>query len=277
MEKIEITVIGAGVIGLSIANELSHTCQNIFVIEKHSSFGQEISSRNSEVIHGGIYYPERSLKCKTCIEGRNLIYEFCAKHKIRHRKIGKLIVAIDKSESGDLEKLFRQGALNGVNNLRLLSRNEIKSIEPHINAHAAIYSPATGIIDSHGFMKELVFQFNGRNGQIAYETEVIGIDKVKDGFEVTVTNKGEGTFKFFTHIVINAAGLNADKLSLICGIGSDEYRLKYAKGTYFRVGGGKNRFINRLIYPLPQESLAGLGIHATLDLAGNLRLGPDTE
>jgi len=277
MEKTDITIVGAGVIGLAIAAELSKAYQNIFVVERNTAFGQETSSRNSEVIHAGIYYPHNSLKTKTCIEGKNLLYEFCLKNNIPHRKIGKLIVAIDKNEVQDLEKLIQRGLENGVEDLKFLSREEIKDLEPNIKTQAAIYSPSTGILDSHGLMKELVFHLEVRGGQIAYNTELIGIDKVKEGFEITVEDKREGSFKFYSRIFINCAGLNSDKVAQMVGIDRKDYQLKYCKGDYFRVHSNKAKFIHRLIYPVPKEDRTGLGIHATLDLAGGMRLGPDDE
>ncbi|MEW6008249.1 MAG: NAD(P)/FAD-dependent oxidoreductase [Candidatus Omnitrophota bacterium] len=277
MEKIEISIVGAGVIGLAIGLELSKSNSNIFLIEKNFSFGQEISSRNSEVIHAGIYYPKDSLKTKTCIEGRDLLYEFCAKNNINHKKIGKLIVAINNNEISDLENLFKHASENEVAGLKFLSKSEVKKIEPNIEAQAAIYSASTGILDSHNLMKNIALQFESEGGTIAYNTEVIGVEKVKNGFEVAVSDKREGAFKFFSHILINAAGLNSDKISSMAGFAKDEYRLKYCKGDYFRVNKDKARFINRLVYPVPKKDRAGLGIHATLDLAGGLRLGPDDE
>ncbi len=277
MEKVDIAIIGAGVIGLSVAQELSKAFKEIIAIEKNTSFGQETSSRNSEVIHAGIYYPADSLKTKTCIEGRQLLYEFCSQNNIPHKKTGKLIVAIDKNEVGDLEDLLKKGLENGVKDLKFLSKNEIKTLQPHIEAEAAIHSPSTGILDTHSFMKNLVFQFENCGGQIAYNTELVGLDKIKDGFEVSVEDKREGVFKLSSRILINCAGLNSDKVAGMLGLIKDEYKLKMCKGDYFRVHNNKAKFINRLIYPLPKEDRRGLGIHATLDLAGGLRLGPDDE
>ena len=264
-------------VGLAIAAELSLAYKDIVVVEKNYSFGQETSSRNSEVIHAGIYYPKDSLKAKTCIEGKSLLYEFCAQNDISFKKIGKLIVAIDKSEIKDLQTLFNKGLNNGVDDLKLLSREEIKNIEPHIRAEAAIHSPSTGILDSHNLMKTLSFQFTSRGGSIAYNTELMGIDKTKAGFELAVEDKREGLFKFATRTLINNAGLNSDKVAAISGLKKEEYRLKYCKGDYFRVADSRSKFIHRLIYPVPKETRAGLGIHATLDLVGSMRLGPDDE
>lgn len=277
MEKANITIVGAGVIGLGIAYELSKVYKDIFVIEKNSSFGQETSSRNSEVIHAGLYYPKDSLKAKTCIEGRHLLYEFCLKNKIAHKKIGKLIVALDHNEVKDIENLYKRGLENGVEDLKLLSKAEVKDYEPYVEAQAAIYSASTGILDSHGLMKNLALQFKNKDGQIVYNTEFVGIDKTSGGFIITVNDKREGNFRFFTRIFINCAGLNSDKVAKAIGINKKDYKLKYCKGDYFRVHNHKARFISRLIYPVPKVDRAGLGIHATLDLGGGLRLGPDDE
>lgn len=277
MEKVNITIIGAGVIGLAIARELSKHYQDIFVIERNSTFGQETSSRNSEVIHAGIYYPGDSLKAKTCIEGKFLLYAFCLEHGVAHKKIGKVIVAIDKSEVKDLESLLNNGLDNGVRDLIFLSKVQLKKFEPHVEAEAAIYSPSTGILDTHGLMKAFESQFKNNSGVIAYNTELIGIEKKRDGLEIAVEDKAEGVFKFLSRIVINAAGLYSDKIAGMVGLAKDEFKLKYCKGDYFRVHNNKGKYIKRLVYPVPKKERAGLGIHATLDLTGSLRLGPDDE
>ena len=277
MERTDIAIIGAGVLGLAVAWELSKHYKDIIVLEKEGSFGRGISSRNSEVIHAGIYYPKDSLKTKTCIEGRHLLYEFLGLNKTPHKKIGKLIVAIDKDETEDLENLFRRGLENGVEDLRLLSRGQIKTLEPNVQAQAGIYSASTGILDSHALMKNLAWQFKGKAGSIAYNTGLLGIDRVAGGYKLTVEDKREGVFEFATRILINSAGLSCDKVAAMVGLTDDEYKLKYCKGDYFRVRQDKIRLISRLVYPVPREAAAGLGIHATLDLAGSLRLGPDDE
>ncbi|MCX5706126.1 MAG: NAD(P)/FAD-dependent oxidoreductase [Candidatus Omnitrophica bacterium] len=277
MEKVNITITGAGVVGLSIAAELSKFEKNIFVLEKYDSFGQETSSRNSEVIHAGINYPKDSLKTKACIEGKHLLYEFCTKHKIAHKRIGKLVVAVNAGETKDLEDLFKHGLDAGVQDLEFISRDKISGFEPNIKADAAMLSPSTGILDTHSFMKTLVSQFEKNSGSIAYNTELTGIDKTKEGFMLSVKDKqGEG-FKFLSRIFINCAGLNSDRVSAMAELEKEEYKLKYCKGDYFRVAPAKAKLINRLIYPVPKKEGAGLGIHATLDMAGSLRLGPDDE
>lgn len=275
MEKANITIVGAGVVGLAVAAELAGEYRDVFIVEKNPAYGQETSSRNSEVIHAGIYYPADSLKTRTCREGNRLLYDFCLKNHIPHRKIGKLVVAVDKSELKSLESLFQQGRANGVGDLKLLSGQEVEKIEPRVKSAGAIYSPSTGIIDSHGLMQALAGQFKERGGNIACESELVGIEKSRDGFELEIKNKKGETFKFQSRAVINCAGLNSDKVAAMAGLNKKEYKINYSKGDYFRVRQNKAAYIQRLVYPLPGTKCAGLGIHATLDLAGGLRLGPD--
>ena len=274
MDRVKIVIVGAGVIGLAVACELSKSYKDILVIEKNPSFGQETSSRNSEVVHAGIYYPKDSLKAKTCLLGKRLLYEYCQKNNIGYKITGKLIAMTDDFERESLEKLLVNGLENGVEDLKIISKKEIKEIEPNINAKAAIISLSTGIVDSHGLMKGLLSEFKSRGGQIAYNAEVVGIDKISDGFKVSVEDIG-GLFSFSSLIVINASGLNSDKVSAMVGIEKDEYKIKYCKGDYFRVHNNQAKIISRLIYPLPKTEV--LGIHATLDLGQGLRLGPDDE
>jgi len=277
MEQVNITVLGAGAIGLAVAAELSKEYSDIVVIERNSTFGQEISSRNSEVIHAGIYYLKDSLKARMCVEGKELLYKYCQQKNIGHKRIEKLIVAVDDNEVKELEELYRNGLGNGVRDLKILSKREIKKFEPYVESIAAIHSPSTGILDSHGLMKSFVSQAQSRNVQIAYATELTGVEKEKSGFKVSVRDEREGTFNFLTRVFINAAGLNSDKVARMAGIERDEYTLKYCKGSYFRVHNNKARFLSRLIYPVPAKEGVSLGIHTALDLAGGLRLGPDAE
>ena len=277
MEKVNIIIIGAGAVGLSIAAELSRSHKDIIVVERNPSFGQDTSSRNSEVIHAGIYYPKDSLKLKTCLEGKALLYEFCVRNNIPHKWTGKLIIAMDKNEVRDLEKLFLRGRENGVNDLTLISKADIKKMEPDIKAEGAIYSPSTGIFDTHSFMKCLASSFEKNGGQIAYNTEVTGIAKTSSGYEVTVTDSQKDSFTLNSNVVINCAGLNSDKVAAFVGLKKAEYKLKYCKGDYFRLSRSKESNIKHLIYPVPKEDGGGLGIHLTPDLTGSIRLGPDDE
>jgi len=277
MEEIKITIVGAGVIGLAVGFELAKTHPDIAILERNPSFGQETSSRNSEVIHAGIYYPQNSLKARTCVEGKNLLYEFCQRFNIAHKKIGKLVVAVNQREINDLEGLLRNGEKNGVSDLILLNKKDLKKIEPGINALAAIHSPSTGILDTHNFMKTLSSKFISSGGQIAYNTELTAVKHGAGKFNLMVNDRREGNFKFSTQILINSAGLHSDKVAQLTGINKEDYKIKFSKGDYFRVSAAKSGAVKQLIYPAPKSKAAGLGIHATPDLAGGLRLGPDDQ
>jgi L-2-hydroxyglutarate oxidase LhgO len=274
MEEVNITIIGAGVIGLSIAAELSKRFNDIIVLERHDSFGQEISSRNSEVIHAGIYYPAGSLKARLCVEGAKRLYEICEKYSIPHKKTGKIIVAANQSEVRALEELYKKGKANNVNGLELFDRNDIKKIEPNTNAIAAIYSPGTGIIDSHALMNHFLDAAEERGVIVAFDSEVELIDKEKDVFIVGIK---KDKYRFKTRVLINCTGLSADHIAGLAGIdiSKSKYKLKFCKGSYFSYA--KPSPVKMLVYPVPEGELAGLGIHATLDLGGRLRFGPDIE
>ncbi|GBD95397.1 MAG TPA: NAD(P)/FAD-dependent oxidoreductase [Nitrospirae bacterium] len=274
MEEVEITIIGAGVIGLAIASELSEKYNNIVILEKHDSFGQEISSRNSEVIHTGIYYPHGSLKAKLCIEGLEYLYEICGKYSIAHRKLGKLIVATDQTELIPLEDLFKKGKTNGVNDLALLDKGDIDKIEPNTNAIAAIYSPHTGIIDSHSLMKHFLSVAEDKGVIVSYNSEVELIDKENKGYIVGIKQEN---YRFLSKILINCSGLSSDYIAALAGIDINKcgYKIHLCKGSYFTYE--KSSPVKSLIYPVPHKNLTGLGVHATLDLGFRLRFGPDTE
>lgn len=278
MYKTDIIIIGAGVVGLAIAEKLSAASKDIIILERNKNFGQETSSRNSEIIHAGIYYPAGSLKAGMCLRGRDLLYEFCGKKSVPYKKTGKLIVATEKEEIGSLEQLYNNGCRAGATGLRLIDRDEIGKIEPNIRAIAAIYSGETGILDSHVLMDRLSAIAKGGGASLALDSEVLGINKMDDGYEVTVKS-ASGIEMLSAEIVINSAGLDSDLVAAMAGIdvSANGYELQYCKGQYFRVSGKRLGLVNRLIYPVPEHKAGGLGIHATVDLAGGLRLGPDHE
>ena len=277
MEKSDITIIGAGVIGLAASYELSSLGKDILTIEKHDSFGQETSSRNSEVIHAGLYYPKNSLKAKTCIRGRELLYDFCSKNNIPHKKLGKLVVAYDKEGDAKLDDIYKNASECGVENLKFLDKNEIKKLEPNISANKGMFSPDTGILDSHKFMNCLFQKAKSKNVNFAFSVEIIGIKKKASLYEVLVREPNGDTFTFTTKVLINCAGLFASNIAELAGIDIDRhsYRAHYCKGDYFRIKNPKKFSIRHLIYPPPSST--DLGIHLTPDLAGGLRLGPDVE
>jgi L-2-hydroxyglutarate oxidase LhgO len=269
MEKFDVTIVGAGVVGLAIASEIPEG--NNLVIEKHESFGKETSSRNSEVIHAGIYYPNGFLKSKMCVEGNELLYCICRENGINHKNITKIIVALDSDEEKDLKKLYQQGVDNGVPGLRLILKDEVKKLEPNINAVSGLFSPSTGIIDTHSIMKHFELIAKKKGATFAYGCEVVAAEKIISGYKITVKDTDGESYDFFTRTLINCAGLNSDKVANMLGL--NEYKIYYCKGEYFSVAGGKGRFLNRLVYPHPTST--SLGVHTVLDLQGQLKLGPN--
>lgn len=270
----EITVIGAGVIGLAVAERISRNRGNVFLIEKHPTFGQETSSRNSEVIHAGIYYPKGSLKARLCVEGKGLLYDYCRKYEIPHKNCGKLIVATDEKECDVLDSIKITAAGNGVD-LRVLGREEIRDKEPAVFALKALWSETTGIIDSHSLMKRLETNTVNNGGQIVYGSEVKGIKRVPGGYEITLLDSDGHVYDFTSRIVINAAGLSSDKVSEMAGMKDESLSIKFCKGEYFKIIPPKNRLLKHLVYPVPHANLEGIGIHVTIDMGGGVRLGPD--
>lgn len=273
MDRVKVVVIGAGVVGLAIAYELSKKFSDIVVLEKEKSFGQHISSRNSEVIHAGIYYPKNSLKAKLCVEGNKLLYAFCDENSIPCKKLGKLIVAMDENEELQLAGLLEKSKENGVNDLVWLSASDVKNMEPQISAYKALFSPSTGIIDSHSLMKVLEHKTIGQGGIIAYQSEVTSISQEDDGYKIQIN----GCDEIVAEILVNSAGLFSDKIAQMAGIDIDGagYRLHLCKGEYFAYS--KPSFLKHLVYPVPEQDIKGLGIHAVLDLASSLKFGPDAN
>jgi L-2-hydroxyglutarate oxidase LhgO len=273
----EITIIGAGVVGLAIAEKVSEEYKNVFVVEKHPTFGQETSSRNSEVIHAGIYYTKDSLKAKLCIEGKHLLYDYCKKYELPFNKCGKLIVATSEKEIAVIEGILQSAINNGVDDLRILNKEEVAELEPNIFSEGALYSPSTGIIDSHSLMKQFETNTLNNGGQIVYCSEVTGVKQIENGYEISLIDADHKPFSFTSRIVINSAGLASDKISEMIGIEEEDLKIIFCKGEYFRVKPPKNKFINRLIYPVPHHNMEGIGIHVTIDMAGGVKLGPDVK
>ncbi len=270
----EVTIIGAGVIGLAIAEKLSQISKDVFVVEKHVTFGQETSSRNSEVIHAGIYYPQGSLKAKFCVEGNDLLYEYCWKFDIPHKKCGKLIVATSEDEITVIQGIKETAAKNGVY-LSMLEKDQITKMEPNIFALKALFSPTTGIVDSHSLMKRFETNTVINGGQLVYGSEVTAIRKIHKGYEVTLLGPDKESYSFSTRILINSAGLTSDTIAEMVGICDEHLKIAFCKGEYFRINPPKNRLINRLIYPIPHHNMEGIGVHVTIDMAGGVKLGPD--
>ncbi len=279
MEKVDVVIIGAGVIGLAIALETAkkHPKKTIILLEQHDTFGQETSSRNSEVIHAGIYYPTGSLKTRLCVEGKDLLYDFCSQWKIPHQKIGKLIIARNLLEIPVLHELIKQGLQNGVEDLTFLEKTRVRQIEPHIYAEAAILSPSTGIIHSHRLLSRLDFLARQSGVLMGYRHRVTELEPLDDGYQVHFIDAENRPDTIACQWLINAAGLYADRIAAMQGIDIDQvgYRITPCKGEYFSIDSAKSSLVTRLVYPPPLEELKGLGVHLTRSLDGRARLGPN--
>ena len=274
--EINVAIIGAGVVGLAIAAELAGQQGNVCVFEKNKGFGLETSSRNSQVIHAGIYYSPDSLKAELCVEGKELLYDVCERYGIGCRKTGKIIVAVEDSEVGELERIREQGRQSGVDDLRLLSRDEIKRLEPDIEGVAGLLSPSSGIIDCYSLMSFLYKQAVEGGVKFAFNAEVVGLGKSVNRYTVKV-REGDEVSECAARVVVNAAGLYSDRVAGLAGIDIDMagYRLHYCKGEYFSLNPGGKYAVGKLIYPVPGQ--ASLGMHITPDLEGTIRLGPSEQ
>jgi L-2-hydroxyglutarate oxidase LhgO len=267
---VENIVIGAGVIGLAIARTLAVAGRDVLVLERAAHFGEETSSRNSEVIHAGIYYPKDSLKARYCVEGKHRLYSYCTTHHIPHLRCGKVIVATSEEELETLETLKLKARANGVDDIEYLTREAATKMEPTLHCTAALLSPSTGIIDSHQLMLSYVGEIEDNGGAVAYNTPFNMAEITKDGFAITA---GGTTVR--CRNLINSAGLSAQSVAAkISGLSSLYIPTRYlTKGSYFTMT-ARSPF-SHLIYPVPNT--ASLGIHVTIDLAGQIRFGPDQE
>lgn len=275
MPDIGITIVGGGVVGLAIAARLAPRNPDLVVLERHPKHGQETSSRNSEVIHGGMYYREGSLKARLCVEGNRAIYETCEEHGIPYKRCGKLITATEAGELPALDRILALGTANGVE-MRRISAAEALALEPNIRSAGALFSPNTGVVSAHGLMDYFFHRATAAGAVFQPRSEVVAIEPAPEGYRLSVRAGGE-TESFTTERVVNAAGLEADTISALAGIDVDAagYRLHYCKGSYFSVASSKAGLVSRLVYPVP--SPVSLGIHALVDMAGRMKFGPDAE
>ncbi|ALO34650.1 FAD-dependent oxidoreductase [Colwellia sp. MT41] len=274
MDKVDVLIVGAGVIGLAIAAKLSQQLDDVLVIDKNASFGEETSSRNSEVIHAGIYYPQNSLKATFCVQGKTLLYQYCQERHIPVNKIGKLLVAQGPVEEAYLKKTMLSASKNGVDDLIWIAQAQLKQLEPELRATAALHSPSTGIIDSHAYMQSLLAQAEQNNAMFVAQTKMITALATPDGFDVSLDSQGE-RLSIHCKYLINCAGLHSVSLAhAIKGLDKKFIpQLHWCRGHYFSYQ-GKSPF-KQLIYPIPRDN--GLGIHASLDMGGQLKFGPDTQ
>lgn len=271
---VDAVVIGAGVVGLACAYALANAGRDVLVLETARHIGGGISSRNSEVIHAGIYYPTNSLRHRLCIHGRRRLYPYLASRNVAHNKCGKLIVATSEREEAEIAGIYRRAVENRVEGVKLISGAQARALEPNLNARAALVSPETGIVDSHGLMRALLGDIERAGGAIAYEAPVLGGEVLSDG-RILLEIGGPSPMRIAAQSVVNAAGLDATRVArAIAGVPAQSIpQLTLAKGSYFGASGAPA--FQRLIYPAPVDG--GLGVHLTLDLAGRMRFGPDVE
>ena len=271
LPDVDTIVIGAGVVGLAIAAALAQRGHEVIVLERESSIGQGVSSRNSEVIHAGIYYPPGSLKSEVCVSGKQLLYEYCNKRGIGAEQKGKLIVASDDEDKMQLHRLHRNAGLNGVHDTKIISADDAQALQPGLQCVAALHSPSTGIVDSHALMVSLAGDIERHGGTIVCRTQVESIVPANRYITITDTENTSVTARQ----VINSCGLNAVSMGQCVNTIPDATipKARFAKGSYFKLE-GKSPF-TMLVYPAPVTG--GLGIHLTVDLAGQARFGPDVE
>jgi L-2-hydroxyglutarate oxidase LhgO len=275
VEQIDTVVIGAGVVGLAVGRALALAGHEVMVLESENAIGTGTSSRNSEVIHAGIYYPAGSLKARLCVEGKAMLYAYCTERGVAHLRLGKLIVATSPEQVQALDSIVAKAAANGVHDLQKLTAIQAQALEPALACHAALLSPSTGVVDSHGLMLSLQGDMENAGGLLALVSPVqhIGLQHGTATHPIRVTTQ-DGT-ELACKLLVNAAGLNA--VALARGMDGLDHSLlpqaHYAKGNYFTLA-GKAPF-SRLIYPVPEK--AGLGVHLTLDLGGQAKFGPDVQ
>jgi L-2-hydroxyglutarate oxidase LhgO len=269
----QVLVVGAGVVGLAIARAAALKGHDVIVAEATRGIGNGVSSRNSEVIHAGMYYPTGSLRARHCPRGRRMMYEFCTSHGVPHRKCGKLIVASEDAEVAKMEAILAQGRTNGVEGLTMIEAAAARAMEPALACVAALHSPETGIVDSHALMRALQGELEDRGGMIAFNTRIERLIHTRAGWLVRFSGGENG--ELAVDAVVNSAGLGAQALARQTeGYPAERVpRLVLARGNYFGYRG--RPVFSRLIYPAPIEG--GLGVHVTLDLAGRMRFGPDVE
>lgn len=276
----DVVVVGAGIVGLAVAAALARCGRSVLILERREGIAREITSRNSEVIHAGIYYPSGSLKAHLCTRGRELIYQRCAARGVPCRKLGKLIVASQESEIGSLEELLARGEANGVPGLEMLTGRQVNRLEPQLAVAAGLLSPETGILDAQALALSFLAEAESHDAILLLHHEVIALERCSTGWRVETRTGSEASASreaVSCETVVNAAGLASDRLAELAGLDPDAcgYRLHACKGDYFALAAGSEISLERLVYPVPAP--AGLGIHATLDLAGRIRFGPDTE
>jgi L-2-hydroxyglutarate oxidase LhgO len=282
MDAVDVTIVGGGIVGCATAAACARRGLSTVLLEREEGLGRGITSRNSEVAHGGMYYPAGSRKARCCVQGRRLLKEFCAGAGVAYRECGKLIVATDDDEVPELERLLERGRANGVEDLQLLDALAVARLEPEVRAVAALWSPRTGILDAEGAAKAYGAAAARHGAQVLTGCEVRGLDRSDGQWQVFVGEAGARKREGWTHpsrFVVNCAGLGADAVAAVAGLDVDAlgWRQIPVKGNYFRIAARHAGRVGRLVYPVPPRDHSSLGVHLCLDLAGGLRLGPDVE
>jgi len=279
----DVVIIGAGVVGLAVAyklsqQNLSQSHPRLLIVERNTTFGEEASSRNSEVIHAGIYYEPDSLKAMTCIRGRTLLYELLEKYSLPYRRTGKLIVATNATDDARLPDLLQRGHDNGVEYLEIIDKAQVQKLVPGVRALSALWSPSTGILDVHSLMQFFAVQASSNGADIVYGTTFEQGERLGNDYRLRIRDVDGDSVDISAHTIVNAAGLSSDEVAAGFGIDPDEsgYRIHYSKGCYFQYS-GPELDMQHLVYPVPALGDTHLGIHSVIDLAGQIRFGPNAS
>ncbi len=270
-------VVGAGAVGLACGASLAAAGRRVLVLERGDRVGAETSSRNSQVIHAGLYYPDGSLKARACVRGRELLYDRCSRLGIAHRRVGKLVVATAEDEVPTLERIQKQAQRNGAGGIEWRDAAGVTAMEPRVRAVAAVWSPNTGIVDAHALVASYEADLVRAGGRVVLRTEVVGLSRGSQAWRVETVGADGERFDVEASVVVNSAGLASDRIATMAGIDVDEqaWRLHFCKGDYFGADPGLGELTRHLVYPVPRGG--GLGAHVTIDLGGRYRFGPDTE
>jgi L-2-hydroxyglutarate oxidase LhgO len=275
--EFDVAIVGAGAVGLAVAALLAHRGRSVVILEHEAGIARGTTSRNSQVLHAGLYYPEDSWKARLCVAGRARLVERCIRLGIPYRLLGKLVVAVAAAEIPALERIHALGTANGAPGLELLEAIAVRRLEPALRSRAALHSPATGIIDAHALCVSWLAEAEAHGAVVALRHEVVALEHERTGWRVGVLEPDGARVDLCCAAVVNAAGLGSDRIAALAGIDVDAcgWRQHPCKGDWFAVAPGAPLRVERLVYPVP--SGAGLGVHVTLDLGGRMRLGPDAE
>ncbi len=277
MIDLDVTIIGGGIVGCATAAAVAGAGHKVVLLEREPRLAMGVTSRNSEVVHGGMYYPTGTLKARCCVRGRRMLKAFCKESGVGYNECGKLIVAVDPDEESALTTLRDRGEANDVEGLTLIGRSELRRLEPEVEASAALMSPATGILDGEGATRAYAELATERGAQVLTGATVTGLEPADGGWRVTVDRGDDEGWVHNSRRVVNCAGLHADTVAVMAGLDDPDATQRWVKGNYFSVAPRHAGRVSRLVYPVPPAGTDTLGVHVCLDLQGQLRLGPDFE